>query len=824
MTRRRVEIAAPVLSKLADVVVDRYRLTLSILVGLTVVAAIGQSRPEWIWDLGRDLRDLSGRVTSALQPPADPESESASESSPNRGAAYSDRGGPSGATEPPRPGRPVQTPAPEPSPEPPSEPPDVTPLRMAGGDVIVVARSSDFFTPSGAAMMRDVVGSLEALSHVDRVFWLDRIPVLNLFGLPQPLLPRDDASRARFEAARDRASRHPLAAGQVMSPDGETFLLMVDIDWLFVEQDGDCTDRLRDVATQVAEGYPDVEATFAVTGNVPIRLSRAASNRSNEIKYQLIGNVTAIVIALFLFRGLAAVIVVALAPAAGVFWTMGAIRLLGIADNGFTAVILPVLICMIGFTDGVHMMVHIRRRRAAGDSPGMAAKGAIRAVGMACWLTSLTTAIGFGSLMLASEDVVREFGMCCVVGVMLTFVSVATIIPWASATRLGNRIHAGHEGNVIDRGLSRVAGLVHWVVLRSRLVAGVGIAVTAALAFSASRLTPDQRLTSSLDRGSEAAAALQHVDEALGGLETANVVVRWSPEIDSDSGRIAAVVAEVDGALRGEPLIGHPLSLASLLDALPGDGPPETRMSLLDLLPPPLKRAHYEPERRRAEVRFRIRDLGIATYGPVFERLEKRFAAIERDHPGFGVTMEGDAVRRWERLYRVVVDLATSLGTASVIIFVALTVIFRSLRLGLISIVPNLFPLAATGSLILVGGGHLEIVSVCAFTVCLGIAVDDTIHFMTRFVDERRRGKPCREAIQDAFVSVGTALIMTTIVLVIGFGTALLSDARDHRIFATMGILTILTALFADLVFLPALLDRFAPSFADADDSRSSDS
>jgi predicted RND superfamily exporter protein len=304
-------------------------------------------------------------------------------------------------------------------------------------------------------------------------------------------------------------------------------------------------------------------------------------------------------------------------------------------------------------------------------------------------------------------------------------------------------------------------------------------------------------------------------------METSEVIVRWHPDIDSGDGEIALVVSRVDDVLRGEPLIGHPLSIRSLIDALPGEGHAWTRMSMLELLPPPLKRAYYLPEQRLARVRFRLQDIGIAAYGPVFQRIEHELDAIAREHPQFRLELSGGAVWRWKNLYQIVVDLAFSLGTASVIIFGVLTVVYRSLRLGLISIVPNLFPLAATGFLLWAVGQNLEIVSVCAFTVCLGIAVDDTIHFLTRYQEEQRKANDRaadswateydrQQTIRRAFIGVGTALIMTTIVLIIGFATALLSDARDHRIFAMMGILTIGSALFGDLVFLPALLLRYA--------------
>ncbi|HUG89776.1 MAG TPA: MMPL family transporter, partial [Planctomycetaceae bacterium] len=89
--------------------------------------------------------------------------------------------------------------------------------------------------------------------------------------------------------------------------------------------------------------------------------------------------------------------------------------------------------------------------------------------------------------------------------------------------------------------------------------------------------------------------------------------------------------------------------------------------------------------------------------------------------------------------------------------------------------------------------------------------VDDTIHFLTRFQEERQRTASDAEAIHQAFTGAGTAMIMTTVVLLAGFSTVAFSGMRDQRIFVTMGGLTLAAALFADLILLPALLLRFAP-------------
>jgi len=135
-------------------------------------------------------------------------------------------------------------------------------------------------------------------------------------------------------------------------------------------------------------------------------------------------------------------------------------------------------------------------------------------------------------------------------------------------------------------------------------------------------------------------------------------------------------------------------------------------------------------------------------------------------------------------------------------------VTFRSLRLGLLSIIPNVFPLAATASLRAVFfGTSLDISS--AFAICLGIAVDDTIHFLIRFIHEREAGHEPPEAIHRTFVTVGSALVMTTAVMVSGFGSVMTSSLPTHFLFATMAFTTIAAALVGDLILLPALLVQF---------------
>jgi hypothetical protein len=106
-------------------------------------------------------------------------------------------------------------------------------------------------------------------------------------------------------------------------------------------------------------------------------------------------------------------------------------------------------------------------------------------------------------------------------------------------------------------------------------------------------------------------------------------------------------------------------------------------------------------------------------------------------------------------------------------------------------------------------------VSVCAFTICLGIAVDDTIHFLSRYNEEQTGPGTRNEKIERAFHGVGTGLIMTSIVLVAGFASVATSPTPDIQKFAILGVITLVTALLADLFLLPALLSYFDRSSTD---------
>ena len=678
---------------------------------------------------------------------------------------------------------------------------------LGRADAILVVECPSVFTREGAAALRHVVERLEALDAVAGVTWLDRAPPLNVFGLAEPILPRGPASPRRFEVAREKALEHPLVVGQLLSPDAGTLLLLVTYDWALVQDEADVTEGVVETARAAAAEHPGVPITCALTGPVPIRLEWVRNRDANERIFQLVGYGLILALSAVLFRGLSVVLVTAAAPALGVVWTLGLVRAIGLEDNPFSHVILPVLLSLVGFADSVHMMVDIRRGLAAGLAPREACRRALATVGVACFLTMITTAIGMASLSLARHEVVRDFGWSCVIGVACTWVAVLTVLPLCCATPWSRVLARGAGREVIGGQLHRVARGIDFTLRHARATSALTIGLFAFLAILALRLEPDDRKANILPPGSPAQRALDQIDRAMGGLDVCSADLSWAGERPPEE--VADVLGEVDRLLAAEPLLGHPLSVCRLVDALPGEGAARDRMDLLDLLPPPLKESLYDPAKGSARVTFRVPDRGTVACKPTFERVEEGLRRIEAAHPGFELSLSGEPIMRWRDLYQVVMDLARSLGTAAIEILVVMVVAFRSLRLGLIAIVPNMLPLGAAAGWMVATGQPLDIVAVCALTICLGIAVDDTIHFLSRYRFELDQGLGKTEAIRSAFAEVGTGMIMTTIVLVAGFSSVLLSESRDHRAFAMLGVVTLGIALFCDIFCLPALVAVF---------------
>ena len=214
-----------------------------------------------------------------------------------------------------------------------------------------------------------------------------------------------------------------------------------------------------------------------------------------------------------------------------------------------------------------------------------------------------------------------------------------------------------------------------------------------------------------------------------------------------------------------------------------------------------------------ARVTLFLRDHGSSAWHAVRASLERAIArqvtANAALGPRFDVTITGTMTFVAKALSFIVHDMLLSVSTAFIFIFLLMVLLFRSLRIGLLSILPNIFPLVATLTLMAAVGIELRTATIIIFSISLGIAVNDTIHFIARYNEELEKGADQREAIFGAMRSAGRAMVVTTLILAGGFLVDLISEFVALKQFGYLASFTLLMALLGDLLILPACLILF---------------
>ena len=664
--------------------------------------------------------------------------------------------------------------------------------------VVLVLECEEFFQRDRVIAIQNAVAAIRELPDVEQVTWMGDIPEVT-FRQQTLLLPESAAELTgeNLSTARQRLMTHPLVAENMISADGRTALLLVNTQEKI---------RVQEIRATAIQYLDPVGIRTRVTGTLALYDIHDRALASDHIRIQLLAYGLVGLLQVLIFRKPMAIIVACGGPVVGVAWTLGWLLLIGQGENELAKIILPVMIVMIGFTDGVHVVVRIRQLRTAGANLRDSIYDALMQTGPACLLTSITTAIGFGSLMLSKSEMIAGFGRVSAIGVIVTFFAVILVSPLLAGSWVGQRMDVSAQRDPLSRLMNRFVGIISFSSRYAKLVTIAGIVITVSCLAACSQLVPDDRVSNRVPPDCEEWHAMRHCDEHVGGIRYLRLMVHWPEQTLRKD--VWTFIRECEELVAKQEHLGRPMSIRTTLSVFKGPDRQDNSV-LANQLPDDLKEQFYRPDLRLALVVTRMRDLGIAKFDPIFEQMQSELRELEAAHPGFDVEFVSDVVIEGQLVSQMIAELLDSLTMAAVIIFGVLVLAFRSLRLGLISIMPNVMPLAASGTIRLWFGSDLGIAGACSFAICLGIAVDDTIHYLVHFQHERRQGHSPLVANQRCFTTVGSALLMTTVVMAAGLCTVMTSRLPPHVDFAVMACTTLVVALAADLLFLPALLTLF---------------
>jgi hypothetical protein len=416
-------------------------------------------------------------------------------------------------------------------------------------------------------------------------------------------------------------------------------------------------------------------------------------------------------------------------------------------------------------------------------------------VGAACGLTSIVTAIGFASLAVARIEAVRSFGIAAAIGALASFLAVTLLTPLIAATPFCSGLRLGRS----SRHAGRLANVLTAISVRhARPLAALACVATVMLGLAGSGLDADNRIVDSLPAGAAASQALARVDAEFGGTMGVDVVVEWPPDVDWRDPRVLDALRRAEAVVAGEAGVARPISLATIA----GDMPPRVRRRLAaadvaDLV---------SPDARMALVRARVADLGSRRLEGIYGRIDDGLAGLEQDLPGWRFRLAGMSVVSARNIRQLVRDLGSSLVVEVLVIGCILAIAFRSPLAGLVSLIPNVFPLAVIATLLMLTGRSLDPATVIVFNVCLGLAVDDTVHVLAALTRNRREGVSIATSVRRAVAETGNAVVIGGMVLLVGFAAVTASSVPSLAGFGLLACAAVAAATVAELVFLPALL------------------
>ena len=678
-------------------------------------------------------------------------------------------------------------------------------------DCLVLLESDEILTPEILSAVDRIDRELEASGSFEKV-----ISVFNLRDrrrVGRYILPvlRRDMNRSELSAAIPKLRKHPLASGNLISHDGRAMLLVVSLagESLSIVEVQTRLDHMESVIDRATQG---IDVTAAVTGLPPLRAEIIRGVQNNQIVLSTLAVLVSLVLAWYLFRSIAMIVIVASPPLIGVVWALGLMGWMGESLNPLNT-ITPTLLIVIGFTDSVHLMFEVRRSRTAGGSPIQSAMSALRNVAPACVLTSITTAIGFGSLIVVEDTVVRRFGVSCALGTLIAMLAALCIVPLLTSTRLGiDCVFRSSQSAIREQ--ERMGWLFSLIARMPRQIAIVAVLVTGTAVWYSTKIRPDFQFTENLTRDNAAYKALDRCETLFGGTSQVHVVVNFPSSNRVDSKELLSVLTRVHGVLSNQQVIGDPISLVTLLQSLPGNTQElHRRLPELKYVPPEAVRSFLNTKDHCATVSARVRDLGAHHLMPIFDDVRSDLEKLAEKYPEYSLQLTGLPVLTSYRSESMIKDLTRSLIVASGLIVVVLIIALRSVWLGLASVVPNIFPLAMTASLFVALDQSVRYSAVVCFSIGLGIAVDDTIHFLTRFRQGLSDNRSIVGVTRQAYITVGPALITTTLMMCIGFGVTLASQVPTIQLFGITTCSVILFALVGDLIFLPAILLAFGSNW-----------
>lgn len=619
-----------------------------------------------------------------------------------------------------------------------------------------------------------------------------------------PLVVRD-ASLGLSPELAERIRTHPILGAKLLSADttAAVFVVTPAEPKAPLSVARDLNPRIAATAASLLEG---TSLTVGVTGYPAIRIAIVDLLKRDQIILNGIGALIGFVMSLIAFRSLVGATLTALPAVVAGLVVLGGMGLCGAPVTVMSNVI-PALVMILGYADGMHLSHAFRQARNRGLSPLDAEWAAQKEVGPACILTALTVAGAFLSLAISDIALVRDFALTGAAAMLIGCPMV--LIGHALGVILIGRFWKEQRTtlDLLERAEEPSAALARFVVRHARTLAIGSTALLVVFGLMYWAVPPEHSVREHLPTNDPANAALGRYDAKFGGAFPVQIVIP-ADDVPVTTLERLALVGDVHRAAAAVDGVATPLSLWSLYEWVGGTGDAVTigRLeTVLDQLPAETRDRFIGSETGALLVTVSVQEAPTHI-------LEARFNALEtavKAAGGDGVGVTGVTVVTNREAARTIADLNWSLATAVVGDILLMIIAFRNIPVGIVSVIANTLPLFATGALLWLTGRGMQFTSVIALTVAFGIAVDDTIHYLNRFLVLQDGRRPLDTRIVDTSREIGPVLIGTTIIILAGLSTTFFSGLPTVTLFGVIAGITLIVAMLCDLVVMPSLMASF---------------
>lgn len=724
--------------------------------------------------------------------------------------------------------------------------------------LIVLKSQNSLLSVQGLEAIRSLTDFMAGVPEVSYAYSLSRAPdnkisLAMLSGDLKPMLPEGALSQETVDNVKQRVAQSTILSGNLISKDERYALILLNID-----EDYQDPARFEPVLEQIQSmseqwlGQHADNYEIAYGGLPYIRTLTVSAMKSEQlILWPLVGLFYFLAL-IVLFRNILHAALPLLSVGCVVLWAIAAMVLSGQSVTMINNT-LPLLILVIGVTNSIYIMVRILDERAKGKEKRTAIIDGVSRSALASLLTTSTTAIGFGSLIIAHSPILVSFGAIISLAVMLIYVVIITMMPLIASflplkprklltapgttdpSQTQNRTSAPnepqyHSGSAPEQPLQKPRSnpsdsangwverlseaLARFSIKHNKLVIALSIVLLAASIALGLQVPLDSKVNDVFEPSHPISQANRMIEQELGGILPLEINLTAKPQTFSQPESLKIIadlqqkIAQIDGVIVTMSLIDilHEAGTNFSANDIPSKIALNATLLAIKRVQPEQLRSFMTDDASNIHISVRLPDDGVRKSMKTIKAINAACQEATQAAPEIQFRFTGTGYTSTMGLEAFVNDLFSSLLTAFVIIFFVLLLAFRSFWSGLASVLPNILPLVMTLATMNLYGYELNTTSVLVFTISIGLAVDNSIHIISRFRQEFRFGRSVDEAIIRAMRSSGRAILQSNTLLICGLAILLFSSFEPISRVGVLTMTTIGAALLVATCVLPAEL------------------